>query len=191
MATWKPTDATPLTPLRVPFQTLADSVDAEIAAAMGSLEIRTHKVDTLAALDAIPGRTEGDIATVLDQPDGESVFRYTGTVWRPITAPRVGVFGADGNSTIGFARLIRSSEGVTSLQAQVARTNGTTYENALILGVLPVGFRPSDDAIGVAATYGSGTAAFVIAESATGIVRLTAPSPAGHTAARVNLSFPH
>lgn len=151
-------------------------------------EFGNYCVDT-AAKRAAAAAWAWDGLMWCDSDGTKAVHVYRDGAWRPFLEPVPGTFGSDANATIGFSTLIRTHDGMVSLQARTTRTNGSSYAVQLILGVLPIGFRPAEDAFGKGATYGSGTPADVIAEATTGIVRLMAPAPAGHTAARFNLVF--
>ena len=117
---------------------------------------------------------------------GLGLQRWTGSVWQGVTAFAVSTMGADGNATIIASALQRSPSGVVSGYWQQNRINATTYAVNLIVGVLPLGFRPVQEMVVNALTYGSGSPALCIIAT-TGIVTLTAASPAGHTAARITL----
>lgn len=123
----------------------------------------------------------------VDADNSERV--WTGTAWVIVGgALLVGVFGADGNGAVSSATLVRDPFGWVDLVALTTRTNSTTYATNLILGVLPVGFRPAQDTPVPVLTYGSGSLNHAIVAS-TGTVTLVAASPAGHTAARITARF--
>ena len=117
-------------------------------------------------------------------------YQYT-TTWVPLhtLSLTVGNFGADGNSTVLTSGLTRDINGFVDLLTTTQRTGVTTYATHLIIGVLPVGFRPPNDWFGRAFTYGSGTPNDVKITAATGIVELLVASPAGHTVARTVARF--
>lgn len=117
-------------------------------------------------------------------------YEYTDT-WVPSHTLRitVGSFGADGNATVLGSGLTRDIDGFVDLLCTTQRTSGTTYATHLIIGVLPVGFRPPNDWFGRAFTYGDGSPNDVLIDSASGVVRLAVASPAGHTVARTSVRF--
>lgn len=119
----------------------------------------------------------------------KTLWVYQGTTWVIAGGPlQVGTFGSDGNGTVSGSTLVRDPFGWVDLTATTARTNSTTYATSLILGVLPVGFRPVQDTVVPVLTYGSGSLNQAILAT-TGTVTLLAASPAGHTAARITARF--
>lgn len=117
-------------------------------------------------------------------------YQYT-TTWelQHTLKLTIGSFGADGNATVLASGLTRDINGFVDLLTTTQRTGATTYATHLIIGVLPVGFRPPNDWFGRAFTYGSGTPNDVKITAASGIVELVTASPAGHTVARTVARF--
>ena len=159
-----------------------EEIVADYAAKVGNRRVGTTAERDLAASsgDVWEGLLWGDTTTGLE-------YKRVGGAWVTAIA---GNFGADGNMTITSAVLKKSFNGFVSLFATTNRINGTTFATNVIVGILPVGFRPAFDVQGVAATYGSGTPNQVTVSAATGNISLMTPSPAGHTVAQFALSFP-
>lgn len=97
-----------------------------------------------------------------------------------------GQFGADGNAVIDSSTLELGADGWVDLEATPRRQGSTDYSTSLILGVVPQGFRPSEDKItGDVVTFGLGTPNAATISASTGIVRLVKPAPAGDISARL------
>jgi hypothetical protein len=111
---------------------------------------------------------------------------WNGTAW--VTLLTTATLGADGNGSTATNILTRDAYRGVDLSAVTNRTNGTTYASALIMGVLPVGFRPVQDLVVQVLTYGSGSLNNAIVGS-NGLITLMTGSPAGHTGARITARF--
>lgn len=95
------------------------------------------------------------------------------------------VLGADGNAIVTASQIRRDAYGYVDLDAQTTRTGGTTYAGQLILGVVPVGFRPLYPTRIPVFTFGSGSPNWAVVGT-DGVITLEAASPAGHTVAQIN-----
>jgi hypothetical protein len=112
-------------------------------------------------------------------------FIYANSSWLVTNAPpTMGTIGSDGNATMTNMRCARGSDGYVDIKGQGNRINGTTYAGQLIIGVVPVGFRPQQDSVADVLTYGSGSVNTATVFMTNGFITLNAPSPAGHTIAR-------
>lgn len=155
-----------------------------LAAAGGDVPFNT-KVE----MDAVVTLPRGAFGVVLADL---SEWVFDGTAWVKVWAPLVvGSLGPDGNATATTVVLTRDVNGMVDVAAQTTRTGGTSYLGQLILGVLPVGFRPAQDTLITSVlTYGSGSLNSAIISSATGVITLTAAAPSsGHTVARFHARF--
>lgn len=128
------------------------------------------------AVDGQPARAAGDSYTL-----NAAAWLFTGQ-------DSVSILSPDGNAIINTGYLEKSDAGWVDLMAQAQRTNATTYATALIIGILPIGFRPAFDIVVPVITYGSGSANSAVIAT-TGTITLIAGSPAGHTIARVQARF--
>lgn len=145
-----------------------------------------------ASFAALP-TTGNFVGRIISTADTNTVYLLMTlpSVWVAVAGmPAVSTITPDASATVDQSKVQRSFDGVVTATWQQTRTASTTYAASLIVGVLPVGFRPVglSNPIGGSATFGGGTAIQCIAGS-DGIVRLTSPSPAGHTVARSTLSF--
>lgn len=105
-------------------------------------------------------------------------------------APRAtGSLLPDGHATATTSVLSRDEYKEVDLVAQTIRSDGTTYVTALILGTLPAGFRPLQTLVVPVLTYGSGSLNYAVIAADTGLITLTAASPAGHTVAQITARF--
>lgn len=163
----------------------ATATDLNILSEHAAL-VGNQKVGTTAERDA--ATLAGAVWVGLEWYDTtlEISLRWNGAAWRGRT---IGTFGADGNATVVGASLERDASGWVDLVATTERTNSTTYEGQLILGVLPVGFRPPGDWFGKALTFGVGTPNDFFINAADGVCTLRVPSPPGHTRARLEAHF--
>lgn len=93
--------------------------------------------------------------------------------------------GPDGNMTVSASQIRRDAYGYVDLDAHTLRTGGTTFAAQLIVGVVPVGFRPVYPARIPVFTFGSGSPNWAVV-GVDGVITLEAASPAGHTVAQIN-----
>lgn len=144
----------------------------------GCVHFRT-RVD----LDAWTTAVIGQDAYVIANPGWG--FVYANSAWLVTSGPpTLGTITPDGNATMTNQRCQRDQNGYVDIKGQGNRINGTSYAAQLIVGVVPVGFRPQQDSLAEVLTYGSGSPAWATVSSVTGIIQLTSASPAGHTVAR-------
>jgi hypothetical protein len=184
-----PTGALELATLRVYSGTTATNGGA-------NLLTNTYQM-TAARGGRVPFRTKADLDLWTTAAEGQDVnvianarlYARNAGAWVLIFgALAVGVLGLDSNMTASWTRLTKDSDGMVDVSGTVIRTNGTTFVASRVVCVLPVGFRPTEDAVGQALTFGSGTNMGLIARS-TGPCEIPAASPTGHTVAIFSARF--
>lgn len=113
------------------------------------------------------------------------LYAFVAGAWTGWSGYTYGSLGPDGNGAVAASQIQRDVNGYVRLDAQTSRTGGTTYASQLILGVVPVGYRPIYPARIDVFTFGSGTPNRAIV-GIDGVITLEAASPAGHTVAQIN-----
>lgn len=147
------------------------------------------KVLTTVQRNALAGLDVWEGLHVTDTTDNLLYRRVAGAWVIAGGIAATGTIAADGNQTIAYSKVVRDPFGRVNAEWQANRINTTTYAASLILGFLPVGFRPTNDTSGLVITYGTGSPNQSVITAATGQVTLLTASPAGHTAARCTVSF--
>ena len=142
---------------------------------------------TKADLDLWVTALDGQAAFV--NGDGRPYLRYGGAWVVTLSPPLVGTITSDGNATLTNGLATKDANGYVDISGQGNRTNGTSYAANLIIGAVPLAFRPFTDSLADVLTYGSGSVAKALVSSTTGLITLTAAAPAGHTVARFQARY--
>lgn len=129
MPIWRPNNGTPLTPLRVPFSLMADSIENEISGITNNREIQTYKWANSTERSSATG-THGDMGTQLDN---STTWRHDGVSFKLVNARVYGRVNRSATATT-FPNSYTNISGNTFWTPDVAQ-NIAPYNNGWVVPV--------------------------------------------------------